>query len=117
MGLLSREEILAADDVRTEEVEVPDWGGTVLVSIMTGTARDRYESSLVDDEGKFVAMENLRARFVSACLVDNAGELLFSADDILALGKKSADALDIVFTVASRLNRTGVNSLENAAKN
>lgn len=117
MTLLTKEQILAASDVKTEEVDVPEWGGTVRVAVMSGTARDQYESSLVNAEGKFIAMENLRARFVSACLVDADNKLLFSSDDILALGKKSADALDRCFNVASRLNKTGINGLESAAKN
>ena len=117
MALLTRDEILTAKDIKTEDVEVPEWGGTVRVSVMSGTARDRYESSLVDVEGKYVALENLRARFVSVCIVDDDGNMLFSTDDIKELGKKSADALDRVFKVASVLNGTGISGLESAAKN
>lgn len=117
MDLLTRDEILAAQDIRTQDVEVPEWGGSVRVSVMSGTARDRYESSLVDVEGKYVALENLRARFVSVCVVDDAGAMVFTTDDIKALGEKSADALDRVFKAASRLNGTGISGLEDAAKN
>ena len=38
MALLTRDEILAADDIKTEDVEVPEWGGDVRVSVMS---RDR----------------------------------------------------------------------------
>lgn len=117
MTLLTRDEILAADDIKTEDIEVPEWGGSVRISVMSGTARDRYESSLVDVEGRYVALENLRARFVSVCVVDDDGAMVFSTEDIEALGKKSADALDRVFKVASRLNGTGISGLEDTAKN
>ena len=62
-------------------------------------------------------LENLRARFVSVCIVDDDGGMIFTADDVVDLGRKSADALDRVFQVASRLNGTGINGLESAAKN
>ena len=42
--LLTRDLILKADDIQTREVEVPEWGGTVLIRALTGTERDAYEA-------------------------------------------------------------------------
>lgn len=117
MPLLTKEQIFESDDNEYVDVEVPEWGGTVRVQVMTGWARDKYETGLYQNRGKFDTIDNLRARFISFCAVDENGLLLFSQDDLLALGQKSAKALDRVFSAASELNSTGVEGLEEAAKN
>lgn len=117
MALLSKEQILAANDTETQDIEVPEWGGTVRIAVMSGWARDQYESGLYRNRGKLDTVENLRARFLSYCVVDADGNLVFAADDVIALGKKSVKALDRVFDAATSLNHTGVDGLEEAAKN
>jgi hypothetical protein len=115
---LNKEQILGAQDMKTETVEVPEWGGAVLVKTMTGTERDAFEFSLVagqDAEKRKVS--HVRARLVAYTLVDEAGALLFSEADIAALGAKSAAALDRVYDVAARLNGVGQKDLEALAKN
>jgi len=104
MGLLSKAAILNADDLKTETVKVPEWGGDVMVRTMSGTARDAFEQSLVGSDGR---MENVRARLVSLTMCDEKGERIFSDEEMLELGKKSAKALDRVFDVAQRLNGIG----------
>ena len=53
MRILSREDIAQADDIVIEAVDVPEWGGTVLVKGMTGAERDRFEISMLADPGKY----------------------------------------------------------------
>jgi hypothetical protein len=103
---LTREEILGADDIEIEEVEVPEWGGVVYVKGMTGTERDRFESSIVDNRGKTpkANMDNIRAKLVAETLCNEEGIKLFSVKDVKALGKKSASALQRVFDPAQRLS-------------
>ena len=43
---LCRETILNANDIKTEEVNVPEWGGVVLVKSLTGSEKDKYEQSI-----------------------------------------------------------------------
>ncbi len=117
MALLTKDQILNADDSQFEDVEVPEWGGAVRVTVMTGAMRDKYEGSLYDIRSKISTVDNLRARFLSFCIVDEENTLMFTQNDILALGQKSSKALDRVFEVATRLNNTGVEGLEEAAKN
>lgn len=115
---LSREAILGASDLPTEEVEVPEWGGTVLVRSMNGTERDAWEQSLiVKGRGDGVDVTNIRARLVAICAVDAAGKRLFSDTDATALGKKSAAALDRVAKVAQRLNGLTAAEVEDARGN
>ena len=113
MALLTREEILTADDIKTEEVAVPEWGGEVLVRSLTGTQRDNYEMEIVAarDKGKLTKAA-LRAGFVARCVVDEQGVRLFKDADIQALGMKSAAALDRVFAVAKRMSELSEEDLE-----
>jgi hypothetical protein len=113
MALLTKEAILAANDLPTERVAVPEWGGDVLVRTMTGADRDAFEASLIGKEGR---MENVRARLVSLTLCTETGERLFDDAEVAALGKKSARALDRVFSVAQRLNGIGTEQVEAAKK-
>lgn len=100
--MLTRDQILAAADLPCEDVDVPEWGGTVRVRTFTGADRDAFEAAM-GEKGKR-RLVNIRARLASLTIVDENGKLVFSEDDIEMLGTKSAGALDRVFAVASRLN-------------
>ena len=113
MNILSKDAILAADDLPRETVNVPEWGGEVLVRTMSGTDRDAFEASLLEKDGR---MENVRARLVALTLCDAQGDRLFDDSQSVALGRKSARALDRVFSVAQRLNGIGVEQVDIAKK-
>ncbi len=117
---LTANQILAADDLAREAVEVPEWGGTVYVRVMTGDEKDAFdESNWVDgDDGerRFDA-DGYRARLACRVLCDPAGKNLFDASGVLRLGAKSAKALDRVLEAARRLNGIGVEAHEAAVKN
>lgn len=113
--ILTRDEILAADDLKTEIVPVPEWGGSVKVRTLMGVQRDRFEASIV--KGKVVSMENLRAKLVAESAVNEKGKQLFTTKDVEALGKKSARALDKVFAVAQRLSGLTPADVDELAKN
>jgi hypothetical protein len=114
--MLTRDQILSTDDLKRELVEVPEWGGSVYVAMMSGGARDAWESSLMGKNGK-VDMEDVRAKLAAACIVDESGVRLFTASDVAALSKRSSVALDRVVTVARRLNRLGEKEIEEALGN
>lgn len=114
MAILTREAILQKDDLRREVVKVPEWGGEVIIASMSGAARDTWEQSLIADK---VSMDNIRARLVVATAIDEAGNPLFTAADIAALGKKSSSALDRCVKVAQKLNRLTETELDDLAKN
>lgn len=104
---LSRDDILKAEDNASEEVQVPEWGGAVLVRGMTGRERDEFELSLMEQGrgGRMTRnLTNTRAKLVSRCVVDDDGKRLFTAADIQALGDKNAAAIERIFDVAARLS-------------
>ena len=105
---LSADQILSADDLKYEDVPVPEWGGTVRVRELTGTERDKFEGQFVGKDGTSVraeGIEGFRARLAVASLVDGDGKPLFrSAAETKRLGEKSAAALQRVCDVAIRLS-------------
>lgn len=96
---LNRSQILASWDLKTDEVKVPEWGGTVFVRTMTGTQRDELEVRLKDNKS------NVRAYVAARTVCDEVGDLIFSDKDIPELGKKSGAALDRIFEAAIKLNK------------
>ncbi len=119
MPYLTREQILEVKDLQFEDVEVPEWGGTLRVRGLTGIERDRFEDAILDQRGKNVKvkMTNMRARLVALSVVDEQGQALFTQTDIGVLGRKSAAALQRVFNVAQRLSGFSDEDLEELAKN
>ncbi len=119
MALLSKEAILAVQDIVREEVEAPEWGGSVLVWGLTGTERDRYEAALTEQRGKRMRanLQNARARLVAMAVRDENGKRLFSDAEIPALGGKSGKVLDRLFDVAARLSGLNVGDVEELAGN
>jgi hypothetical protein len=115
MALLTRDQILAADDIKKETVQVPEWGGEVLIASMSGAARDEWEQSLIGDEK--LRLENIAARLVAHCAVDESGARLFTGADIAKLGKKSSRALARCVKAAQRLNGLTGADLEELVKN
>jgi len=118
-AVLTREQILAAVDMKIEEVAVPEWGGVVYVKALSGRARDQFDASRYRLKGKEVEMihENTRATLVALSVCDPAGQLQFSEADVKALGEKNALALERVFEVAQRLSGLRPQDLETKLKN
>lgn len=107
---LTREAILAAADLPTEECDVPEWGGVVVVRGLTGEGRDAWEASTTVVRGKMLVRDtaNIRAKLVAHCVIDHeTGEPAFTQQDVHALGKLSGVALNRVWAVACRLSGIG----------
>jgi hypothetical protein len=119
MVLLTKQQILAALDLPTEDVNVPEWGGVVRVRGLTGADRDAFEASVMTGRGRDreVNLRNLRAKLVAMSLVDERGNRLFTDDEAIALGAKSAVALERVFAVAQRLSGLTAADVDELSKN
>tara|TARA_R110000824_G_scaffold190864_2_gene372428 strand:+ start:223 stop:630 length:408 start_codon:yes stop_codon:yes gene_type:complete len=120
MALLTREQILGADDLPKEVLDIPEWGGQIMIRTMSGSERDAFEASLLGEGGKKdkqKMMLDIRARFASLIVVDSDGKRLFTAKDIKELGKKSASALDRVLTAGQKLSGLTSDDVEELAKN
>lgn len=116
---LTKAEILAKDDLKTEDLFVPEWDAWVKVRTLNASERDWFEASTVQRNGKKVTtnLQNIRARLCLLCLVGEDGGRLFEQEDEFPLGGKSAAALDRIFTVAQRLNGLRDEDVDELAKN
>lgn len=116
---LSKEQILAANDLPTKTVNVPEWGGEVIVRTLTGEQGEEYELACMKsrtanpDENQ----RRVRERLCAFCIVGENGSRMFTEAEIDALSMKSKAALDRVFAAAQSLNRYGGRDLEDLAKN
>ena len=86
MALLTRQEINAIEDLRSETVDVPEWGGEVRIIQLTFAAAQGMFNKKVEDFDP-------RLRLIAACLVDDAGAPIFSEEDLGELGGKNAEVI------------------------
>jgi hypothetical protein len=108
---LSRSSILAADDIETEKVPVPEWGDEVIIRGLTGEELDAYQASRrqfrnagTPQQELIFVQDNARASLLVKCLVDEHGERLFTDQDAGDLGRKNGKILDKLYDVAARLS-------------
>lgn len=122
MALLTRDAILSASDIKTKEVLVPEWGGTVCVKGLTAAQRDKVESVMYSlraskNGDMSMSMTGVRALVASLCIVDAEGKQMFTERDVRALGEKSGAALDRVYEAATDLSAIGADDIEELTKN
>ncbi|HVL82629.1 MAG TPA: hypothetical protein VM840_13655 [Actinomycetota bacterium] len=81
---LDKEQIRQAQDIPSEDSDVPEWGGRVRVCGLTGKQRDDYEASIVRFRGdrRVLDLRNVRARLVVLCVVDADGRRVFADTDV-----------------------------------
>jgi hypothetical protein len=120
MTVLTKDQILAANDLKIEKVAVPEWGkdAEVYVRCLNGTERDKFESSLVEyrDGQAIPKVDAYRPRLCAMSICDENGKRLFSDAEISELGKKSGIALDRVATAASRISGLDEKAIKKAAE-
>ena len=121
MGLLSRKNVLEAEDLVIEKVDLSEFkgyeGGFVYVRNLGGLARDKFEGSLVGKDGKTPVYDNIRAKLVARTACDETGKRLFTDADIDILTMKSAAMLQKIFEVAQRLSGIGAKDIEEMTAN
>ena len=121
MALLSKEQITAADDRQWEDVDVPEWGGTVRVLGMSGTERNAYQSSLVvlgpNGSVQRMNMADQLAKLVAKSVVGEDFERLFNDNEVKELGKKNGAVLERIGQVAQRLSGLRKEDVEAKAGN
>lgn len=115
-----RDEILARDDLKREEVDTaPEWGHKVWVRVMTGSERDAYDQWCLDNRGadKKQNMVGIRAKLAVLTTVDESGARVFRDGDEKELGGKNSAALDKIFSKALRINGITKDDVEELTKN
>lgn len=120
-GFVGKTQILEAQDLKFEDVAVPEWGGMVRVAGLNAKEASVFSSKLVsvDSKGgiKELKMDNFMAELLVHTLVDEQFKPLFNEDDIEALGKKSAAIMKQLSDIAMKLSGLSDQSLKEATKN
>lgn len=98
--MLNRDSILNANDFETTEVDVPEWGGTVILRGLSAADRDHYEAEFAQTQD----MTNMRSRLVVKALVDHEGNRLFTDKDADELGKKNARVVLRLFDLVRQMS-------------
>ncbi len=121
MALLTRDQVLSADDIKYLTVPVPEWGGEIRLKSLSGSERDAFEQSVLvesaDGESKKVDLSNVRAKLVAASAVDESGQRLFTPADVEALGARSGSALERVNSAAQKLSKLRKKDIDELLKN
>lgn len=115
MPTLTKDQILAADDMGLLEVPVPEWGGNVYIRVMSVSERDAYEREWLGK--RETGVENFRTKFLQKVLCDEKGDLIFTPDEVAVLGKKSARVMAGLWEKAMRHNALMAEDVQDLAKN
>jgi len=111
MALLNRMAILAAQDMQTVDVNVPEWGGSVRVRVMTVSERNEFvRRSNSEDK------ESVGAWLVSLLTIDGDGKRVFEESDVGALQAKSFRAVDAVIAAILSANGMTPEKVDEAGK-
>jgi hypothetical protein len=103
--LLTAEDILKANDIKIEAVEVPEWGGTVHVRQFSAAVRDQFDALISSGDGDEPDLTNVRGRVLALSVCDPDGKPLFTLEQAEALGAKSDAAIARVYDAAAKLNK------------
>ncbi len=120
MGVLNKDAILAADDLKTETVPVPEWGGEVALRTLPGTLRDEWDEAISarrGKDGKIGDSRGLKVLFLSLAIVDANGKPMFSQADVAVLNRKHSGVIDRLFVKAQELNALSADAVEIIAGN
>ena len=105
MSVLTKEEILKNRPAITAEVSCPTMGGIIRLRAMSASTKDLFEQRFANLTGTDVGVtENIRACFLVHSIVDDNNELVFTMDDLEALGNQDAKDIDELFKKASEMS-------------
>ena len=104
---LSKKQILAAQDLKAESVDVPEWSGSVRLRLLTAGESAEYLNAIrqLTAGGEIRDFRSLKEKLVALVLVDEGGARLFpEPEDVAHLVGKSAAAIDRLWKAAMHMN-------------
>ena len=114
MVMLTKDQILEAEDIKTKEVDLTkEWGGKVLISSMFAERHLIFED-MSQGRDKNQAL----AYYAASVIINEDGSPMFSdISDLEKLNKKSSVALMKVLDAGLSLNGVSTEDIETNAKN
>jgi len=112
-----RDKIMAAEDIPSEVVNVPEWSVEVLVKGMSAGERLRLMSNAFDMNTQQVNMSIVYPDVLVACTFDpESGDAVFTEQDKTAILAKSSAAVERVANVGLKLSGIGKDEQDEAGK-
>ena len=112
--VLTRDQILEAEDLTLKRVEVPEWGGDVFVRTLSAGQLEDLQARIKDNEGGELTDTELVAYVVAETCCNGKGALYFTREDTDALMGKSPKLLTRVGDEAMNLNLLTMGSRDDA---
>lgn len=111
----SRETLLKPLPIKTERVDLPEFGAAeyVMCHGMTAREKNKHDSALMKRDWSGVDRKKAttqKERLLVRCIRDDDGQRVFSDEDIDAIGDWPSDTLNRLFDVCNRLSGGGTDS-------
>lgn len=103
---LTRDRILAVQDFATEVVDVPEWGGQVLVRELSASEVEKIGFDMATPDGGVDARKarGVMQQVVVWAVIDENNESVFNKNDVKELGQKSYPAIQRIASAIMRLS-------------
>jgi len=99
--ILTKEDILKANDIQIITFPVPEWNGEINLKEMNAYERDLFEEMIMGNED---SMKNLRVCVLTMCICDAEGNRFFDEKSIEELNKKSSLVVIKIFDKCKEIN-------------
>lgn len=119
---LTRQQLDAVNDLKTKDVEVPEWGGTVRLRELSAKDRSLIEATTIGARGQGVeirveAFKTLKQRVVAASLIDDNGNRLYKENEVGFLAQKSGQVVERLFQIVQDLSGMTEEAVKDAEGN
>ena len=134
MALLTRNQILEAKDIKTKDIEVPEWGGTIRIKQLSAKEYNDITMNMVnirkmaakqlsskknsdenlEDAINEMAIKNQKILLIIKSIVDENMKPLFTEADMELLYQKNTNVIDKIIAEIEEFNAV---SSEDAKKN
>jgi hypothetical protein len=114
---MNREEILKTKTVKTESVDVPEWGGTLFVHSLNGLERVKFFDRDVAEKLGEESPARMGIMLLIHCLRDEQGQHIFLPEDAAQLEEQDGQLVNRLCAIANRVNGIGQDAADAAKKN
>ncbi|MBC8587112.1 MULTISPECIES: hypothetical protein [Tissierellales] len=122
MALLSRSQILEAQDIKTKKINVPEWGGEIMIKQLSAKENDDIVMNMVnvkkmaakqlskksnenyEEAVNEVAIKNQKIMMIVKSVVDENMKQLFTEADIELLATKNTSVIEKVYAEIVEFN-------------
>ena len=120
--ILSKQQILLADDRPTEDVDVPEWGGSVRLRVLSGAQREAVEIKMhqcrsENTNTSTAAWKGLKNYILSCAMVDESGAQMFAEKEVASLGEKNGSVIERLYEFVLRQNAFTKDETDELRKN